>query len=186
MEEIFKNFGNPFSFYQLIGWIGLFFFVVSFQFKKTRHTILFYIPADICYAIQFYGLNSYSSMIIAISAIFRSIAGVWFSKRIMTFVVILHAFIAWCALLLFMNTPIEAFGAIGATFMSVSIWFRDKYYLCRGFAAGHQISWLILYTAIGSYSGVTMMTMTLLSNIIGIMRHSDKTGFMRGGFLKRK
>lgn len=173
MDEILKNFGNPFSFYQSIGWIGLLFIVISFQLKKTRHTILCYIPADLCYAIQFYGLNSYSSMIIAISAIFRSIAGVWFSQKIMTFVVILHALIAWCAFFIFASSPIEAFGAFGATFMSTSIWFREKYYLCRGFAACHQVSWLILYTAIGSYSGVTMMIMALSSNIIGLIRHSD-------------
>ncbi len=169
--EILENFGNPTSFYQLMGWIALFFFVLSYQFKSPRHTTALYVPADICYAIHYFGLDSYSSMMITLGAMCRNICGAWGSDRLMKVVIIFYVIFAWCMILFLGETIYEIGAALGTTFMSVAIWFRDRFYVYRLLAIGHQISWMILFVSLGSYSGVLMICITFVSNIVGIMRY---------------
>lgn len=170
-----EQFSDPFSFYQLIGWLALLCYITAYQMEKPRDMIRCYVPADILSSVQLYGLNSYTAMTISIAALVRNVAGGWGGNRTMKAAVTIFLIFIW-SLTVYMEAGIYEVGAaIGSTLRSLSVWHRDKFFLCRLLTMGFQILWLALYISIGSYSGVTMMLLTLTSNFVGTFRHGSVT-----------
>lgn len=62
-------------------------------------------------------------------------------------------------------------GAIGATFLAFSNYFRDQFYKCRLMVIAHNIFWGVFLGIVGSYAGVITLFMILISNVIGTYRY---------------
>lgn len=77
MDEIIAHFGDPFSFEQLIGWVGTVLYLISFQCKDNRKTFRYHVPADACYLVQYGMFGAVSAFIVTVSSVVRSALAGW-------------------------------------------------------------------------------------------------------------
>ncbi|MEM7617868.1 MAG: YgjV family protein, partial [Pseudomonadota bacterium] len=99
LANIFSAYENPFSFYQLVAWIGVVLYVLSFQVFDTRKTLAMWIPANLSFALHFYGLESLPAMFVALGSAVRETSAVFLQKKIFHIILVLNlifnAFIAY-------------------------------------------------------------------------------------------
>lgn len=162
---------DPFTFYQLIGWVPFFIFLVSFQILDPKKTIFLWMIGGSFYALHYYGLNAFIPMWISIGGIARDFVAVYGSKRQLNFAVIIYIVFAWSLCLLYGTEVHDYLVALGTTCLTFSSFNRDHFWRQRVFALGHQGSWFLAFISMGSYAGLAMIICSFFSNIIGMARY---------------
>lgn len=171
---MFESLSDPFSFYQLIGWIPFFLFVISYQILDPRKTIFLWIPAGFLMGIHFYGIGAFVAMGIAWIAMLRDLAAVYGSKLVLRGAVISYLCFAWILFLSIGEAIDDLLVTIGTTFLTFSSFSRDYFWRHRLFAMLHQSFWMAGFVFMGSYAGFATVAFTFGSNIIGIIRYKRR------------
>jgi hypothetical protein len=170
LESLTAAFADPFSVWQMVGWCAVPFYLISYQFLNPRHTILIHIPADLLYCVHFFGLSATLPMLISMTTVVRNLIGVYGSKKLMRWGLIGFVAFAWTCTAFLASSFVEVLPAIGATFRALSINYRDDFWRYRFCVGLFQIFYMAVFISIGSYPGIFLITLTLSSNIIGMVK----------------
>ena len=160
-----------FSPVQLLAWIAAVIFIASFQKQSADKTIRYWIPADVFMVLHFFFLQAPFFIMIAGGSIVRSIIAIKCSYKILISYIAVYLLLLAASLLIFDFGLREYIAFIGTLFFSASILSKEKFFLHRGFLFGHQITWIIAFSLLGSYGGIALISFMLISNIIGTGRY---------------
>lgn len=145
---------------------------------------MLWIPANITFAVHFFGMQNFTAMWVAIGSAFRETIAVFFSKTLLNIFLVFLVIAVWSIAFILSNNIFDYLPAIATTFVCTAVYFKNNFYLYRFWMIGHNIAWFIFYVTIGSYAGTVQITLFLFSNIIGMSRYflnnrnasqSDKT-----------
>lgn len=165
---------DPFTFYQIMAWPPLFFYIASYQIIEPRKTIMLWIPAGLFMAVHFYGMGSIPALCIVLGAIVRDCVAVFGSRKTLLVTTLIYVTYAWTVILLFATNTQDYLIGIGTLFLSLSTFFRDDFWRHRLFSACNQTMWLFAFILMGSYGGIAQNIFIITSNMIGMIRHKNK------------
>ena len=159
-----------FSFYQIMGWIAVCFYVASFQCLDPKKTILLWIPANSIMSIHYFGLGSETACALAVGAIFRDLVAVYGSKKYVKIAIFAFTVYIWTAAFFLGSHTHDYLITLGTMFTGVSALYRDHFWKQRFFSFLQQIILFSGFYLLGSYPAMAFVTLTFSSNIIGIVR----------------
>lgn len=159
-----------FSFYQIMGWIAVCFYVASFQALDPKKTILLWIPANAIMSVHYFGLGSYTACSLAIGAIFRDVAAVYAPKKYVRVAIAVFTIYIW-VMAFFLSSHIHDYLiTLGTTFTGLAALYRDHFWKQRLCSFTQQIILFSGFFLLGSYPGMAFVTLTFSSNLIGVIR----------------
>lgn len=120
---------------------------------------------------HFFFMQAPFFMMIAAGSIFRSVVAIKFSYRILVVYIVAFLCLLASLLVIFDFGMREYIAFIGTLFFSASILSKENFLLHRAFAFGHQITWIGVFTMLGSYGGLALISFMLISNVIGTGRY---------------
>lgn len=168
--DFFAAFPDPFSFYQLMGWIAVGFYVASFQCLNPRRTILMCIPGNVAMSVHYIGMNSFTACALALGAIVRDSVGAFGSKRYLHMTIALYVVFIWLCCTFLATHLHDYLLTVGTTFTCMAALSRDNFWRYRFFSAVQQVFLFSGFLLMGSYPGMTMILLVMGSNITGIIR----------------
>ncbi len=162
------------TFYDVMGWVAVCFYVSSFQCLYPKKTVLFWIPANSFMAVHYYGLNSYTACALALGAIFRDIGAVFGSKKVAIGSVVIFTIYIWIMACVLSTHLHDYLITLGTTFTGFAVLSRDYFWRQRFFSLIQQVILFLGFYLLGSLPAMTFICMTFLSNIIGMARKLRK------------
>lgn len=125
-------------------------------------------------AVHFYGIGATPASCIVLGAIIRDIAAVFWSRKTLITITLFYVAYVW-SLILLLGVDIQDYLiGIGAIFLSLATFFRDHFWRHRLCALCNQSMWLVAFILMGSYGGIAQNIFIVFSNIIGIIRYSNR------------
>ena len=158
------------SFYQIMGWIAVCFYVASFQSLNPKNTILLWIPANSIMAVHYFGLGSQTACALALGAIFRDLAAVYAPKKWVPLAILVFTIYIWFMAWFLGNHLYDFLITLGTTFTGLASMYRDHFWKQRAFAFIQQIILFSGFYLLGSYPAMAFVMLTLGSNAIGVIR----------------
>lgn len=163
---------------QIIGFIGTFLIIISFQFKKPRTLILIQCSAQISFTVHYIMINSYAGAVQNFLAVIRALCIMSENKKLTSKTmkyVFMFAFLLSPALFMF-GDGLEWMDLIG--FLPGLGMLINTYYIWDGPGKGLRRSQLyvvsplwITYNAISrSYAGIVTEIFNALSSLIYLLR----------------
>jgi hypothetical protein len=174
MTDLLAIFQNPFSFYQLMGWIAVCFYVASFQALDPKKTILLWIPANSIMAVHYFGMGSYTACALAAGAILRDLGCGFAPKKYLNGIVGVYTVYIWAMLYVFYTGFYDVLITLGTTFTGLAALNRDHFWRQRCFAFTQQIILFGGFFLLGSLPAMAFVTFTFSSNVIGVTRKLNK------------
>ena len=161
---------------QLIGFVGLGAFVLSFQCKNNKYLILLFLAANLCYTVQFFMLGGYTASVSELIAVFnclvqsaygRKWAG-WYGWRW------LFSGLYVAALALTWQNWFSLLPCVGAVISTLAMWSRNGKTIRMTRLTVVAPCWLVYDAYVGSISGVISQILSIGSILISIRRHGMK------------
>lgn len=161
---------DMFSFYQIMEWIAVCFYVASFQALDPKKTIRLWIPANAIMSVHYFGLGSYTACSLAIGAILRDTAAVYAPKKYVPIAIALFTIYIW-VMAFFLSSHIHDYLiTLGTTFTGLAALYRDHFWKQRLFSFTQQIILFSGFFLLGSYPGMAFVSLTFTSNAVGSIR----------------
>ncbi len=178
VENLFSAFDNPFSIWQIIGWVSVACFVFSYQILEPRKTLLMVGISALVLLPHLYGINAPLTTLVVIlfGALRNFVAAFSKNEKWVKIVVVFNLFLVWMISFYIAQDVIDYLPPIASSFMSIASLFRDRFYTYRFFSIACQVTWVAVYLVIGSYAGLTLTLMSGTSNVIGVGRYILKNG----------
>ena len=125
--------------------------------------------------IHYWGLGAFIAAIIVTASAGRDAAGAFASPAVLKLVSVFYMLGVWGVVIFYGNSYDDVFLAVGTSFMTFAAYLRDSFWKYRFFLLSHNASWFIALLVIQSYPGLLVMSLSLMSNLSGIIRHIIKT-----------
>lgn len=172
--DIFSAYENPFSIWQILGWLAVPIYLLSYQLLNPKHTMAAHIPADILYTLHFFGLGAILPALIAGISPLRNVLGIFGSQRSLYLGLLVFTIYAWVCGFIVATDLLMFLPVLATTFKSIAILCRHSFWKYRFFLLLFQLLYLTVFIYIGSYAGTFLSTITLSSNLIGLIRYHYK------------
>lgn len=164
------NFSDPFSVWQMAGWCAVPFYLLSYQIRSPKNTIKMHIPGDLFYVVHYYGLGVPVQAWISVASALRNVFGALASDRYLKLGLVVYVAFIWACSFYLSVLPVDYLPAVGSSIRALSINFREFFWRYRLCNLLFQITYIVVFISIGSYSGLFLVTLTTSSNLIGMWR----------------
>jgi len=172
--DILSAYKDPLSIWQILGWLAVPIYLGSYQLLKPKHTMAAHIPADILYALHFFGLGAILPALIAGASPLRNILGIFGTHKQLYSGLVIFTLYAWACGFIVATDLLMFIPVFATTFKSVAILHRHSFWKYRFFLLLFQLLYLVVFITVGSYAGTFLSSITLSSNLIGIGRYVFK------------
>lgn len=162
---------------QAIGFVGVLFYLISFQIKSNKMLFLMQMIGTVMFAVQFLLLGAISGMASLVGVIIRNMFLVkyrdwaWVRSRWMEGFFV-AAFVVIC--IVTWTGPISLLPLLGAAGATVAYWTDNAQKIRLGTLVCVSPSWLIYDIIVGSWAGVLNESIILISIFISIWRFGWK------------
>ena len=160
-ETLISNFDDPFSFWQILGWIAVPIYLGSYQLFKPKHTMAAQIPADILYCLHFFGMGAVLPAMIAFVSPFRNLLAIKGSEKQLKIGLVVFLLYIWGCGYFFANNIFLILLVLGSTIKNTAYFFRDRFW-------GYRFS---LFSFQILYPGSFLAAFNMASNVIGMIRY---------------
>jgi len=174
LSDLFGQFSNPLSIWQIIGWCAVPFYLISYQFRKPLNTIKMHIPGDLLYAVHYYGLGVPIQVFISIASAIRNLFGILISDKYLFFGLLVYVILIWICTFVMATELVEYLPAIGSSIRAAAINFRNSFWRYRFLNLLFQVTYIVVFISIGSYPGLFLACLTASSNLMGMARFKNQ------------
>ena len=156
---------------QIVGYIGLFFGIASYQLKQGKHIIGSQVLMATLWVMHYYFMGAYEGAIIGTIAIVRCAIGYFIKEKHLIHLAISTSIASvvlgvWTA-----ASWLSATATMGSIFNNFSVVAREKTFTLRILQVLGEGMWLIYCSLILSWPCIFFGTFLITSNIIGAIRH---------------
>ena len=159
------------SYSDIAGYIGLLFFVFSFQAQTVRKTSLMQSPADLSYSAHFFMLGSAVGGFTCLAASLRDLVMALAPRRVLGYALGIYVILIWSIAFFTFQSWVSFLPAWGTSLACFSMYFTNRFILSRIIVYLVQILWLLFFVSLGSLPGIINGVLMIGSNTIGLVRH---------------
>ena len=166
-------FDNLFIWAQVIGVLGLCVNVITWQLKNPRNIILFGIPANILWAIQYILIDAPLGAVTNICSMFRNLGLAFIEDRLLPYFIALSMLITWAIGFYFYEFWYDLISILSATIINIGFLFRKNRPLIARTTIVYCFLGLIYDSIVGSFIGFVCGLFIMASALIGMYRHEN-------------
>ena len=162
---------------QIIGFIGVVLFVLSFQIKSNKKLFFVQIMANVMFAIQFVMLGAYSGCVGLIICILRNVVFIYRDRWEFANSKAMLAIMLGCCVL---NTIVnwkgwyDLFSMLAVSSASIGYWIGSARALRTSNLFAASPCWIIYDVVVGSWAGVLNETIAIVSILVSVVRFGWK------------
>ena len=158
---------------QGLGAIGFVVYILAMQWMSPRRTIMQQGFANLIFAAHFWILGQGFVTVLAVIASARDFCSAGLDNvRLQRFVLWVYLALLYGLAAFFARDLADICGLMGTTFLSASQFFRDRFYIFRGFCFMHQSLWGAVYFLTGSWFMFVMTFGLVGSNLWAVYRYA--------------